>query len=242
LLSAEDDALIDQTLPISVVTNRRLCLILALLVVLAARLAGARGAAFSYALPPDFLNLSPGAPSENFSRASEALVQRSRRFAQYAVILKDDQVVAELTVSVDAGNGTAMDSVDAITAKLSKQDGFRELERELLVLQGVTCAKLEFSALVRGVRLQKVIYVLPLGEQRAWVALEARAEDLPQYRASFEASVTSVRGLQQARDSDPRSNTAWVGGLLMAMGAGAALRKVFRRSSKTKPRRRSSST
>jgi hypothetical protein len=53
------------------------------------------------------------------------------------------------------------------------------------------------------------------------------------------SDMAGVRGLQQARDSDPRSNTAWVGGLLMAMGAGAALRKVFVRSSKTslEPRR-----
>lgn len=229
-----------QTLPIKGVADRRLCLLVVLLVVLTTRLGGAQGAAFSYAIPPDFLNLSPGAPAENFARASEALVQRSRGFAQYAAILKDDQVAAELTVLVGAGRGTAMDSVNAILAKVSKQEGFRELGREQLVLQGVTCAKLEFSATVRGVRLQKVMYVLPLGEQSAWVALEARSEDLPHYRASFEASMAGVRGLQQARDSDPRSNTAWLGSLLMAMGAGAALRKVFVRSSKTKRQRRSS--
>jgi len=85
-----------------------------------------------------------------------------------------------------------------------------------------------------------MMYVLPLAEQSAWIALEARADDLPHYRASFEASVAGVRGLREARNSDPSSNTAWFGGVLMMLGAGAALRRVFARSSKTKRRRRSS--
>ncbi len=231
---------IARSLPVRAVADRRLCLLVVLLGVFVARLSGAQGAAFSYAIPPDFLNLSPGATAENLARVPEALVQRSRRFAQYAVILTDDQLVAELTVSVDAGNGTAMDSVDAITAKASKQEGFRELAREQLILQDVTCAKLEFSTVFRGVRLQKIVYVLPLGEQRAWISLEASSEDLSRYRASFEASIAGVRGLQVARDSDPRSNTAWLGGFLLMAGAGAALRQFFTRSSKTKRRRRSS--
>jgi len=133
-------------MPITEVGNRRLCFLVVLLAVFTTRLSGARDAALSYAIPPDFLNLSPGAPAENFARASEALVQRSRGFAQYAVILKDDQIAAELTVSVDAGSGTAMDAVNAITAKVSKQEDFRELGREQLVLDGVTCARFEFSA------------------------------------------------------------------------------------------------
>jgi len=86
------------------------------------------------------------------------------------------------------------------------------------------------------------LYVLPLGEQSAWVALEARSEDIAQYRASFEASLASVGGLHEARDSDPRSNAAWLGSILMAMGAGAGLRKIFARSSKAKRRRRPSAS
>ena len=152
-----DHAERDQGFLIREHVNRWLCVLAMLLVVCTTMLGEAQAAAFSYSIPPDFLNLSPGAPAENFAGVSEALRQRSHGFAQYAVIVKDDQVVAELTVSVGAASGAPMESVDAIVAKVSKQEGFRELGREQLVLQRVTCAKLEFSAISKGARLQKVL-------------------------------------------------------------------------------------
>jgi hypothetical protein len=200
-----------------------------LLVVCTTRNGGAREELFSYAVPPDFLNLSPGAAPENFARVSEELVQRSHAFKQFAVVFQDERIAAELTVSVGASHGSALRGVEAIIAKVSKQEDFRELKRESFVLQGVGCARFEFSATVSGIRLQKLIYVLPTGDQTAWVMLEARADDFARYRQSFEASFASVRGLHEARESDPSASAAWLGAVLSCMGVGALLKKAIRR-------------
>ena len=115
---------------------------------------------------------------------------------------------------------------------------FRGLHRELFVLQGVDCASVEFAATAHGVAMQKLVYILPLGTQRAWVTLEARAADFEQYRASFEASIASARGLHEASDSDPGSNTATLGALLMAGGIGVVIAKAFSASKKRRRKAR----
>jgi hypothetical protein len=168
---------------------------------------------------------------------SPALVKRSKQFEGYAVALENDKLVAEFTVFVGESGGSASDALESIAALAVKQSAgkARILTKSLVEMQGVKCAQLEFVGPMNGRDVQKLLYVMPVGDKRALIALEAPPEQFSKFRPAFQASVASVRGLQ----APSGANTALIGAVLALGVVGVWVGQFLVRSRKAKRRRSS---
>jgi hypothetical protein len=199
-------------------------LIAATLLLSVPRLAGA--AEFRYSMPTGFTHISRYAPAANLHGLPPEMLKQARAYTQSGALFEDGVPVAAVMVTVEEGTRAIDESVDGVVKVASQRSGFRLLTKELVTIQGVTCGKVEFVTRAQDLEIQKLTYLLPLGSERAWVALEAEPARFTEVRPQFEASIAAVSGLRPA--SDPSANAA-IGTLALAALVGAGLSQLRRR-------------
>jgi hypothetical protein len=186
----------------------------------------ARAEDFHYALPPGFTDLSTDAERAKIGLSPEA-TERASKFRTYALAFVDGVPIAEIDVYVGPARGSTADSLESAAREGAKQysKGFRLLNKEEIIQAGVACGRIEFVATRQDLEVHKLIYILPLGTERAMIGLEAPPEHLAKVRPAFEASISKVRGLRATEDK----SAATAGAIALAGLAGIAIRQALRR-------------
>jgi hypothetical protein len=194
----------------------------------------ARAEDFHYALPPQFTDLSTDAQRAKIVLPPEA-VERAKKFRTYALAIENDVPIAEIDVYVGPARGSTADAIESAVTEGAKRfpKGFRLVKKEEIIQAGVTCGRVEFRITSQDQEVHKLVYILPLGTERALIGLEASPEHFEKVRPAFETSVSKVRGLRTTED---KSNIAATAAAAALLGLAFAIREALRRRRKRRSR------
>ena len=151
-----------------------------------------------YRVPEGLLNLSPGAPAENFAKVPAPIAEQARAFHGYAVALKDGQPLVTFAVELTKSDANIPRLADEIVKAVRGRkdvENPRIVAHEKVMIAGFECAKVEYVVTVAGREFTKLFYILPVGPERAMMMLDGTSADVAAVRAQFESSVKSVSGL-----------------------------------------------
>ena len=181
---------------------------LALVLALALAPSAARASSFRFKVPAGWVDLSPGAPPENFKPISpEMLAQVKGQHAAFfaADIAHGEKFLVNVNAIVDHGTSPVTEELlQQIGGELSegmrKQGaGFegRMLEHRVIDIHGVICGRYVNELKIGGLPVRQVGYLLPGHDEHAIVTYSASPEQFPQYEKIFDAAAQETAGLAE---------------------------------------------
>ncbi len=170
---------------------------------------------FTFQIPPGWLNLSPGAPPENFRGLPPQVVEQARGVPFLAMDVAGGadgfaENVNLVLVGCPAG-GYSQKTMEALARHPElKQQGMTIREASTLQVGGLTAGRLLTEMSSGGVRVWQAQYHLPGGTRCAILTYSSTPEAFARYLPTFEAAARATTGLA----TPP-------GGFLSRIGSGA---------------------
>ncbi len=183
---------------------------------------------FSFELPPGWLNLSPGAPPENFRGLPQAVIERARATAVTALDIAGagDGFAENLNVVIARCPGRFNDALmEKIVAEAPKSiareapgASFQLVERGVTPIAGVNAGRLVYDLTLGAQKLRQLQLHLPAGRVCAIATYTATPETFARYLPVFEASARATRGL-----AEPPEAEGFFARILRSAGRGALI-------------------
>jgi hypothetical protein len=182
--------------------------------------------AFQFQVPPGWVDLSPGAPQENFSRLPPQVVKQIREgnFAFYAADIDHatDGFMENVNASVDHGTEPVTQKlVDEMAAHMGDEVAKQApdvkltvLEKNVVDLRGVPAGRLVIE-LSGAMRTKQVQYLLPGVDGHAVLTYSTTPEDFARYQPIFDAAAIATGGVAEPPSSLSKiGRSAWRGALI----------------------------
>ncbi|MFZ5784813.1 MAG: hypothetical protein ACOY3Y_00090 [Acidobacteriota bacterium] len=218
--------------------------LLALLLAAPARGETVTASPFRFELPAGWLNLSRGAPPENFRGLPQAVIERARATAVTALDVAGagDGFAENLNVVITRCPGRFDDALlEKIVAEAPRSiareapgASFQLVERGVTSIGGVNAGRLVYDLTLGAQKLRQLQLHLPSGRLCAIATYTATPETFARYLPIFEASARATGGLAEppeegflARILRSAGRGALIGGI--AGGLGALLFGLLRR-------------
>jgi hypothetical protein len=199
--------------------------------------------AFTFQVPPGWVDLSPGTPPESFAKLPPSLVKQIQagNFVFYAadVAHADDGFMENVNASTfPGGEKITKKLLDTLMAQIG-DDLTRNipgakltvLETRLVEIGGVTCGRIVALLDGPGVHAKQIQYVLPGEHEAAIVTYTTVPEKFREYEPVFDAAAALTRGITEPRGvAEAAGRGALIGGIsggvaVLLVGLFATLRK-----------------
>jgi hypothetical protein len=193
-------------------------------------------AAFKFAVPTGWVDLSPGTPPANMSRVpadqrqafAEAVDSGKYPFIAADVDHADDGFTENVNATLLPGSETITPLLlDQIAVELEKGlqvngQSFRPrvLEKAMVTIGGVRCGRYVNLLDVSGSRVQQIVYILPGRTNRAILTYSTTPEQFVKYRPVFDGAALATQGIEEPAGSWGAAKRAGVRGALVGGIAG----------------------
>lgn len=163
--------------------------------------------AFTFQVPPGWVDLSPGAPPKNFERLPPAVAAELRQ-GRYAAIAMDldhaaDGFAENFNALVEPGvEPITQPLLDQIAASMgseirrqAKDATLKVLERGTVSLHGITCGRMVSDVQMGAMHMRQLVYLLPGEGNHAIVTYSATPATFAQYTPVFTAAIEATQGI-----------------------------------------------
>jgi len=202
--------------------------------------ATAHASSFHFAVPPGWIDLSPGAPPGNMAKVPPALAKQieAGNFVFYAadVAHADDGFMENVNATRVPGSPRTITTalLDGMMAQMGDEvarqmPGARidVVEKRLVEIGGVTCGRVVALMKGPGLLAKQVQFVLPGDGEAAVVTYSTTPEKFAEYEPVFDRAVAATTGLVEPRSiAGAAGRGAIIGGI--AGGAAVLLLGLYR--------------
>lgn len=211
-----------------------------------ASLTASAGTDLKFKIPDGWVDLSPGAPAENFSKVPAAVAQSARDPAVVAFAMDIDHPQDGFAMNFnarDVGPVPPIDEAavktlaDTIGAQASKElpgCEYRVLSHRTAPIQGVTCGRFESELVMKGLTIRQLAYLLTDGKRGVVVTYSASPKQFEANLGVLDSAAQATRGIKAmpSRFGNILQGAGWGAlrgaliGMLVAAGIAIGRRKA----------------
>ena len=220
------------------------CLCLLAASVATAALAVAPESVFKFQVPTGWLDLSPGAPRDNFEQVAPeaAAIAQSGKFAAYAfdVAGATERFTANENVQVQQAriqiDQTTLPQIRAGMERAQSPTGpaVKVTDASLRKIGGFDVARLVLEMSVRGVEVRQIAYLIPAADQTATLTFTVERSRFDEYVDAIDIAAGKTEGVGAAAGAGSGFNgVQWIAVVALAAAAFALFAGL--RSRKSRP-------
>jgi hypothetical protein len=203
--------------------------------------------ALKFAVPPGWVDLSPGAPEANWQGIPPQLRQMVQKgnAAFYAADVAggSDGFMENVNVILKRSPGPITEStLDELSATMAKEMpreapgmSYKLIDRRIVKIAGVDCGRVVGELDMKVATSKQLLYLIPGGEQLAIVTYSTTPTSFAIYEPIFDTAAQATQGVAATQSTLGRiTRSAGRGALIggIAGGLGALIVALFRRKKK----------